>query len=96
MKQRVNAQVWTPDVEHTSTTRSLFPIKSGIAIPCTGVVRVKFKLRVKSRIHDDNSGVSASKDLGCFLGSASSSAMSVARRVLLAGVTALLGMADKF
>jgi hypothetical protein len=50
----------------TSTTKSLFPISRGIAIACTGVVRAKPMLWVKSSIHADNSGVSASKDFGCF------------------------------
>lgn len=50
----------------TSTTKSLLPISNGIAMPCTGVVRLKFMLRVKSRIHDDSSGVNASNDLASF------------------------------
>ena len=40
----------------------MFPINSGIAIACTGVVRAKPLLCAKSRIHDESSGVSASKE----------------------------------
>lgn len=60
----------------TSTTRSLFPIKSGIAIACTGVVRAKPLLCAKSSIHEESSGVKASKDFG-FFSTAASCAMIV-------------------